>query len=267
MPVKRIEQFLVRSFLPRLLTRACPSTIHTSGEEGEAVNCFSSHLPDGDDPDLVLLRCDGEEVRGLKYDGTRFSADASIAFRDIDPRRLRITHYYGLDRVEYAGIWGVAIGLTTGWPYAVIHWRRLRNRVTQRLFNRRRLVIRKHLDILQQVVDLTVGGGNDAVDALDLMTDSYGEWWATHPGWGSHHSQLERHLELLVQSGELEKWDTRYRPTGQALKTLEESEDADRKHSANLRVQWGLAFLTLLALAMAAAQAGLIKLPVLLDLT
>lgn len=51
------------------------------------------------------------------------------------------------------------------------------------------------------------------------------------------------------------------------MKTLDESEEADRRHVANYRVQLLLAVLTLVSVVMAAAQAGLLKLPVLLDLT
>lgn len=102
---------------------------------------------------------------------------------------------------------------------------------------------------------------------LDLMSVKYGYRWAGHPGWEAHHHLLEQHLVLLAQSGELEKHGHKYKPTGLALKTLEESEDEDRKHSANLRVQLLLAVLTFVSAVMAAAQAGLVKLPVLIDLT
>lgn len=48
---------------------------------------------------------------------------------------------------------------------------------------------------------------------------------------------------------------------------MEDSEEQDRKHSANLRVQLMLAVLTLFSAVMAAAQAGLLKLPTLLNIS
>jgi len=71
----------------------------------------------------------------------------------------------------------------------------------------------------------------------------------------------------LAQTGELERYGEGYRLTGLALKTMEDSEEQDRKHSANLRVQLMLAVLTLFSAVMAAAQARLLKLPTLLDIS
>jgi len=148
----------------------------------------------------------------------------------------------------------------------LVHFRRFRNAVAQRLFNRRTLEVRRRLDVLQAVVDATLGR-QESIDALDLMSAKYGYRWADHPGWQAHHDLLAQHLELLVQAGELEKSGTNYKLTGMSLKALEEAEDEDRKHSANLRVQLLLVVLTLVSAVMAAAQAGLVKLPTLLDLT
>lgn len=261
-----IDRLLLAHFLPRLLGRACPSAVHRSGDEGMKVDCFTTTLREGDEPEYVLLAMTGTNVEALKYDGERYSISTTLPMESIDTAKLWVTHYYGLDEVRYEGIWAIAPGLWTRWPYAVIHFRRLRDSTAQRLFNRRMLEVRRRLDVLRNVVNATMGGP-DAIDALDLMSAKYGYRWAGHPGWEAHHRLLERHLDLLVQSGELEKYEQKYRPTGLALKTLEESEDEDRKHSANLRVQLLLAVLTLVSAVMAAAQAGLVKLPQLFDLT
>jgi hypothetical protein len=230
------------------------------------VNCFTTTIREDGEPNYVLLRLHGTDVEALKYDGERYAIPQTMPLESIDPSRVQVTHYYGLDEVRYEGIWAIMPGLWTRWPYALIHFRRMGNAIGQRLFNRRALEVRRRLDILRDVVDTSMGGA-DAVDALDLMSARYGARWAGHPGWEAHRWILDRHLELLVQSGELEKFGHRYRPTGFALKTLEESEDEDRKHSANLRVQWLLAVLTLISALMAAAQANLLKLPTLVDLT
>lgn len=157
-------------------------------------------------------------------------------------------------------------GFWTGWPYVWIHLRRLGHAIAQRLFNRRTLTARRRLQVLREVVEATTNGAT-AVDAMDLMTSRYGTRWASHPEWQTHHQQLDQQFKLLVESGELRKHDHLFQPTGQALRTLDESEKADRKHTANYRIQLLLALLTLVSAVMAAAQAGLLRLPVLLDLT
>lgn len=264
--MRNVDRFLLAHFLPQLLGRVCPATVHRSGADGAKTNCFTTTIREGDEPNHVLLAMSCAGVEALKYDGERYSIATTLSLDSIDPAKLHVTHFYGLDEVRYEGIRAIAPGLWTRWPYAVIHLRRWRHAFAQRLFNRRTLEVRRRLGVLQDVVNATMGG-EESIDALDLMSAKYGDRWAGHPGWEAHHRLLERHLDLLVQSGELAKSGPNYALTGLALKTLEDAEEEDRKHSANLRVQLLLALLTLVSAAMAAAQAGLVKLPTLLDLT
>lgn len=264
--MRMIEKFLLARLLPRLLTRACPATVQRSGSAGEKINCFITTIRDDDEPKVVLLSITGDQVEGLQYANGSYSVDLKLPLNEVDPRKLHVTHFYGLDEVRYEGICAVARGLWTGAPYALLHFWRLWNGIAQRLFNRRTLVLRRRLELLREVVEATEGGST-AVDAMDLMSAQYGYRWASHPEWAHHHQQVERQLELLAESGDLRKYDHKFQPTGQALRTLEESEEADRKHVANYRIQALLALLTLVSAVMAAAQAGLLKLPVLLDLT
>lgn len=231
------------------------------------VNCFFTAVEEGGEPSYCLEAISGVDVAALKFDGRRYEIPTTLSLDRIDPATLRVTHHYGLDDIRYEGIRAVAWGLWTRWPYAALHLQRLRNRVAQRLFNRRSLVVRRRLDILRDVISATMGG-EESVDPFDLMSARHGSRWAGHPAWASHHDLLARHLDLLVETGDLAKQsDGRYRATGQGLKTLQDSDEEDRKHKASQRVQWLLAVLTLISAVMAAAQAGLLKLPTVLDLS
>lgn len=259
-----IDRFLLRRFLPRLLARASDETIHRSGPEGAKTNCFTTTVMNGKEPYLMLQTIDDFNIKGLQYDGNRFAIPQSIEIADVDPKSIEVTHYYGLDSVCYRGIRDVAIGLLTNWPYAKIHVHRMGEVIAQRLFNRRQLVARRRLDILREVVS-AIDNGADAVGALELMSLRHGYRWAGHPHFQAHQRSLELHLEWLAESGELVKVNYGYRPTGLALKMLEENWEQDRKHRENLRVQGILAVLTLVSAMMAATQAGLIRLPTLID--
>lgn len=260
------ERVALRFVLNRVLGRACPSTLHRSGVEGEQVNCFTSTYSESDVPYMVLLGISGDEVSGLEFDGQNYKTPKTIPLAAINPKRLAVTHFFGLDEVVYLGARDVAMGLMLGWPYAKIYLHRLSDRLRQRLFNTRSLPVRRRLDILRDVLAASEGrtGG---VGALDLMSHRHGYRWAGHPNWKAHHDALELHLELLSDSGELRRTHDGYRPTGLALKTLEESEEQDRRHSANIRVQVLLAFLAVVTSAAAVVQAGLVKLPPLVDWT
>ena len=263
--MRRFEQTLLKLVLRRVASRVCLSTVPRSGRAGEGINCFNTTLLNNGEPDVVILRFDGDAVEGLRHDGNSYSVDVRIPLSQVDPATLHVTHFYGLDEVRYEGTWSVARGLWIGWPYAWLHANRLWNALAQRLFNRRSLPARRRLDLLREVFEASAAS-DSAVDALDLMSNRHGYRWAGHPAWQSHHGQMERQLELLVDAGDLRKSGTGYQSTGQGLKTLDDSDEADRRHKENFRLQVGLGILALASALMAAAQAGLIRLPLLLDM-
>jgi hypothetical protein len=146
--MRNLDRLLLDHFLPRLLRRTCPSTVHRSGTEGMKVNCFTTTMREGGEPNFVVLTTSGASVEVLKYDGERYSISTTLPLDSIDPDKLQVTHYYGLDEVRYEGVRAIALGLWTGWCYALIHVRRLSNSLAPRLFNRRTLAVRRRLDVL-----------------------------------------------------------------------------------------------------------------------
>ena len=59
----------------------------------------------------------------------------------------------------------------------------------------------------------------------------------------------------------------KYRLTGKALHTVEMYEEQERRHAEGVKVQWKMVWLTLAILALTLVQAGLVKLPTILDLS
>lgn len=256
-PVHRRQKFLervvLRFVLRRVLARACPSTVPRTGEDARRVNCYITTLRDGDEPDLVLLGLDGVQAQALKYFNGSYSVSTTLPLNEINSSRLFVKHNYGEDRVVYEGAWATAIGIWTKWPYVQIHLYRGGHAIGQWIFNRRKLRVRSRKLILREVVKAT-HGGVEAIGVIDLMSNMHGHYWASHPDWPAYSERLERHLELLVQSGELEKWGPHYRPTGLGMKVLDEDGDRNRKHSSNLLVQTLLAAVGLMTIALALYQ-------------
>ena len=205
-------------------------------------------------------------MQALQFDGTSYAIPSSLDLSGISAESVEVTHFYGLDEVRFQGLAALAVGRTFGLPYARIHLARIANAIAQRFFNRRPLATRRRLDLLRDVVEMVSTGEASAVSALDMMSHRHGYRWAGHPGWQAHQKVVEVLLELLAESGELKEVGHGFRPTGQALKTLEDYEDQDRRHRSNLRVQGLLAVLAALGLVTAAAQAGLVKLPTMWDM-
>ncbi|MET3444321.1 hypothetical protein ABIC94_005131 [Variovorax paradoxus] len=261
-----LNHALLRYFLPRLLARNAEATVPRSGPEGARINAFTVKTGEMPRARYVLTGMRGELVTALEHSGEAYSVDAVIPIGSIDPEALKVRHYYGLDTVDYTGIWAVALGRITAWPYARISAARLWNHIAQHVFNRRTLTTRRRSEILAEVVSL-VEQGEPGVSAMALLSNRYGHRWASHPDWEPLNNGVEFHLDMLVDSGELRKAGHRYTPTGLALKALEETQEQERRHKANLRLQSALAALTLVAAAAAAVQANLVKVPTILDLT
>jgi hypothetical protein len=262
--MRALEKAILGILLSKLLSNACRATIPRSGTAGVQVNCFVTSFRKNDEPDVVLLAKQGRQVSGLKFDGKKYSIEVLLDIDELEPQKMHVTHYYGLDEVRYQGLWSAVCGLWLRWPYPIVFVKRTKNRISQHIFNTRTLNSSRRLDVLREIIDARLNG-TEGVDSLDLMSLRYGHRWVGHPEWEEHHERLDRLLDLLVEAGDLATANGRYRATGQTLLTLEEAEEADRKHVANYRVQALLAALTLVSSAMAAAQAGLIKLPTLID--
>lgn len=109
--------------------------------------------------------------------------------------------------------------------------------------------------------------GNAEHESLDLMTDLYTIKWVLHPQGEPQHQKLEFYLDSLVATGELEKVKNKYVVSGKALRTIEEYEEQERRHTENVKMQWRMFWLTLAIVVLTLVQAGLVKLPALIDLT
>lgn len=264
--MQTINRYLADVFLPEAIASSCPASIPTSGEEGAKVDCYYVHQMKGATPFLVFIGLEAGILKALEFDGKSYALDRSIPLKDIDPSLVRITHYYRLATITYEGIGDFARGRILRIPYMIIAIHRMLDGCTQWLFNRRALVVKNRLEVLRDSVDLAQCG-NSSLSSLDLMTKRYGYRWASYPRWESHSNEIQFYLDGLVDTGELKKVNFDYVPTGQAFRTLEEADEQDRKHRANLRVQILLAILALFSAIAAAAQAGMFKFPTLLDFT
>lgn len=261
-----ISTHLLGYVLRKVTSRTCPATISRGTAESTKLNCFYAWVLKDEEHDFVILQVVGGKAHGLRYSDNRSSMEVCVPLSEIVPGSVRITHIYGNDQVEYTGVWSAICGLLTGWPYVYIHTRRIWHTVAQWAFNRRSLPARRRLELLREVI-VFAETTSEGVNSLALMSARHGDRWAAHPGWWSHHSRLDEQLELLTEAGDLQKWGSGYRPTGQGLRTLDDADEADRKHRENVRVQWSLVVLAVASAVMAAAQAGIIKFPVRLDLT
>lgn len=252
--------------LSRVLSRPCGSRIARSGSKGEAVNCFVTAIDKGDDPYLIVQSLSNGQLGCIEWDGSSYTTAVEHPLNSFRLQDFRITHYYGLSEVGYDGLIDFLVNRFTAWPYVKIHVARSFAGFDQYLFNKKKLVSKARGDLLKLLVTEALEGRTEH-ESLELMTALYSIKWYSHPEGGAVHKRLEFYLDSLAETGELRKVNYKYVVTGQALRAIGEYEEQERKHTENVKMQWRTFWLALAVAALTVVQAGLIKLPVLLDFT
>ena len=202
----------------------------------------------------------------LEWDGNSFNKPTELALNSIDPNDISITHFYGYREVQYSGILEFAIGRTLFIPYAKFHIVGIIENVDQYFFNKKKLITKQRIDLLRFLVRRRLEG-SPVSSAIDLMTGLYSIKWVMHPDSDSQRERLDFYLESLVDTGELRRVNHEYELTGEALKAIEIYEEQERKHTENVKIQRRMFWLTLAIVLLTGAQAGLYRLPTLLDLS
>lgn len=258
-----LVQRLCKQTLPKILVRACESRIPRSGEEGAKVNCFVTSIDRTGEPYLIVFGLVGNDLKCIEWDGTRYSIERTVPLSSLSVADFRITHYYGHAQVQYFGLFDFIRNRLLPWPYIKIHLVRQLDNLDQYLFNKKKLVTKQRTDLLKYIERAL--DGKTEHEPLDLMTDLHSIKWVLHPYGEEEQRKLEFYLDALVETGELRKLNGKYELTGFALRAIEEYEEQERKHTENVKMQWRTFWLTMVIAALTVVQAGIVKLPVLLD--
>jgi hypothetical protein len=264
--MNRLSIDLCNRIFPSVLARACKSTIPRSGDEGAKVNCFVTSIDKDGQPYLIVLGLFGSELECIEWDGSRYQIQRRVPLASFHLADFEITHYYGHSQITYAGVADFLLGRVTAWPYIKIHVVRWLYHIDQYLFNKKKLITKQRMDLLKFLVDRALDGKTEH-QPLDLMTDLHTMKWYLHPQGEQQQQKLEFYLDSLVETGELKRINFKYVVSGQALRTIEEYEEQERKHTESVKMQWRMFWLTLAIAVLTFVQAGVVKLPALIDFT
>ena len=265
--MNRLTKALYKWQLPKLILRMCESSIPRSGEEGAKVNCYVVALDKESNPYLLVNNIEGDELVGLEWDGNSYSIQKKIPISTITEHDFFIKHYYGLAEVKYFGIYDYLINKLTKWPYLKIKIHRWIESVDQYFFNRKKLVTKQRIDLLRFMMSDQIGRIHKGISSLDLMTKLYSIKWVLHPEGDQQEEKLELYLDSLVKSGELDLNNNKYVVTGRIISTIGKFEEEERRHVESVKMQKRMLWLTIIIAFLALIQAGVIKLPVLIDFT
>lgn len=230
------------------------------------MNCFVTSIDKEDRPYLIVLGLSGCELSCIEWDGSRYQIERNIQLTTLRLSDFQITHYYGLSEISYSGLLDFVLSRITTWPYIKAHSFRWLESFDQYFFNKKKLITKQRMELLKFLIDKTLEGKAE-YELLDLMTDLYTIKCFLHPKREEQQQKLKFYLDSLVDTGELQKTDYKYVVTGHALLAIEEYEEQERKHTENVKMQRRMLLLTFVIAALTLVQAGLVKIPVLVDLT
>jgi len=262
-----LKTYIYKWLLPKLFSNTCESRIPRSGKDGERVNCYVVSIDDNSEPYFIANKYKDGVISGLTWNVNSYSDEHTMSLPEFINGELRITHYYGLTTITYKSIYDFALHHATKLIYLKIHIRRIIERTTQYYFNKKKLITKKRMDLLQFMMEDQLDREHNAIDILLLMSKLYTIKWVLHPSRDEQKNILKLNLDSLVESGELREVNHEYIVTGKAISTIEKYEEEERRHTEAVKLQRKMVYLTVLILFIAIVQSGLIKLPTLLDFT
>ena len=262
----KIVATMKRALLKIPLRRPSPDRIARSGDAGKAVNCYTTRVMRRVGEPLIVESANGDMLNCLEYDGDRYSIRTQVNFSDVVGEEFEFTHHHGLCTTTYFGWLDLALGHIFRFPYIKAKLYSIYHGLAQRLYNRRKLVTKQRIDLLRIVLAAQLDG-RDKLSSLSVMSFIHTDRWYLHPNHEGQHHRVQFYLEKLAESKDLVKNGIDYQITGQGVAAIEVYEEQERKHSESISSQRRMFWLTIVIALLTLVQAGLVKLPALLDLT
>ncbi len=258
--------FAKRRLLKISLGRPAPKQIPRSGPEGAAANCYITRVLRKSGEPLIVESADGDTLHCKEFDGERYATNAQYELKSLVKEDFEFTHYHGLATTTYSGWLDFALGRIFKIPYVKAWLYFKKADFLQSLYNRKKLVTKQRIDLLKTILDAELNG-TDRLSSLSVMSLIHTDMWYLHPNGDDHHRRVEFYLNALAETNDLRKAGIEYSITGQGIEAIERYEEEERKHSENIGSQRKMFWLTIVIAALTLVQAGLIKLPALLDFT
>lgn len=245
---------------------ACEPRIPRSGTKGAAVNCFTVAIDRNDEPYFLASEFVDGELIGLVWNADSYSEPVKIPIDSPDTAAIRITHYYGLATVSFDSIFDFAWHNATKQVYLFIRLRDRLERSFQYLFNKKRLIAKRRMDLLRFIVNDQMDRAHNGIRKIELLTKIYSMRLFLHPEMETQSRSIKLYLDSLVESEDLRENNGEYTATGKAIATLESFEEIEQRHVATVKLQQRTMWIALLALLFAVVETEIVKVPTLLEL-
>lgn len=264
--MKKAKEKIILMLLKHILKRASSDKIPRSGNEGERVNCYTA-IAYKDHEGLIIRYYSEGYLVCLKHDGRKYSIQTKITFSELMDYEVKIIHYYGLNTITYFSWLELARGMAFRLPYITSWLLTKKEWFLQGLFNRKKLVTKDRIEILRAILNANLDG-EIKITPLSIMSIIHSDRWYLHPNRELELSKIELYLEALSDTNELKRTNhMQYDITGHGISAIEIYEEQERKHTDNISNQRRIFWLTIVIALLTFVQAGLIKMPSIIDLT
>jgi hypothetical protein len=266
--MEKLGTYMIKQLLRPILAKKCPPSMGLFGEQAEKANCYTLFLRSEGKRNIVIESIDGDTLYGKKHDEDGASTEMAITIDELESTGdIEILHVWRGYRISYKGLADFIIYGKTGIQYLKLGVHRILYKLWRYIYNRKRLVTVGRLELLRILVDNHIEQGGKEIGLIDLMTRLYSIAWVEHPDADSQEGKLSLYLDSLVESGELSKNKADYFVTAKAILTLQEFEEDERRHRNHVRLQVMMIILTGLLALFTIIQAGIIRVPCVLDLS
>lgn len=264
--MNRFQSVIARRFLSTALSRPAPDLVPRSSPRAATVDCFLIHIREDDDiADRLVRALRGNELDCLEWNGEKYDIPVRVSLAEMRACEFKIIHFYGYHDLNFSGLWAFVRARTLRLPYVACAVQNIWHRASQAIFNKKKLVAKRRIDLLNTVLRLQESGLRSVL-TTSLMGELYTNKWLFHPARESQAKRVALHVAALVESQELRHaGEAGVVITGAGLQAIERYEEEERRHRASQilqRIGLGIAALVML---LTAAQAELVKLPVLFD--
>lgn len=234
------------------LRRPSPHSIPLSGEEAFRNNFYTSLLL-SDGNRFLVERLHKAGIEGKWVWVNRDPAPVCLPNSELRHYELQITHYYR----------GQVVSTTSACRFILERfiryswWIARADEKAQRNFNKKPLVRKARLDILQYFANQTSNDREFRTNPFDLLTELNSIRWVRSPDNDAAVGYYRMLLDSLVGSGDLRKdGQSDYCLDPRALTTLSEHEVEERRHQDNKRTQRNISILTAILAVIGLLQVG-----------
>jgi hypothetical protein len=250
----RIRRYFMWRVIDIALRKNAPSMITTSGEKGRQNDCYVVYFIGLEDAmRFVTNEMNPSGVTGKwSTDGQNFVAECSVPYAALSEYTLYILHYYRGWAFYSKGIPSFVLKYVGSYPFLRV----MIDRALQMLFNRRKLTRRDRMKVLKHILAETIKDRKYHAHETQLLTHFYSVRWVYRSDKDELMTYYRLLLDSLKESNDLEAAESGYILKPQALNTITDYEQEERRHNENAKTQRGIYLLTGILMVVGVVQAA-----------